>query len=258
MAGLHSIPVRFQGLQLIDKLTNFIDLFTNKNVTLHDRLVEMKRENEKLNNNNRRSLFASFKSVIGLNNIPTFPLTFDQLESQLKDISWMELSTEIDRIRSIFETNWSSLDIPIVLCLNNMKLNNFLFDTKNESISIIDFDHCSHNYCLIDIVSYFLELAKDDYETKYPHRNVQKIFLVEYLKYSKLNMSNIIYDPRGLLIAPIHLYWALWGFLQVLLVKPISTIDYLNYGKIRLGQYQRHKGNLFVPLNHSQRDFPKF
>ncbi|CAF4204321.1 unnamed protein product, partial [Rotaria sp. Silwood2] len=50
MAEIHSIPIQFHGPQLSDKLKSFIDLFTNKNLTLHNRLVQMTKENEKFNN----------------------------------------------------------------------------------------------------------------------------------------------------------------------------------------------------------------
>ncbi|CAF3008389.1 unnamed protein product [Rotaria sp. Silwood2] len=267
LAEFHSMSLKFNdNLHFVDKLKQFIDLITKKNVSLHNRLIEIKEEQEKSAEQNP-SFFTTVKSAIGLNTTPTLALTLDQLELQLKDTTWAQLSTEIDFIKSIFENNWSKHNLPIVLCLNNMNIHNFLFDSKNKTISIIDFDHCSYNYFLMDIVSYFLELSKDNYENNYPQRHIQKLFLTEYLKYSSLNLSTMIYDPAkpidnelenlcdlcGLLIAPIHLYWALWAFLQALLTKPTSTFDYVNYGKIRLAQYQKHKRNFFLPLYHSHK-----
>ncbi|UJR32923.1 hypothetical protein I4U23_020384 [Adineta vaga] len=271
LAEFHSIPSRFHGSRLADKLKQFIDLFTDKNKALHDRLVEIQTQREK-SGNNTKTFFSSIKSVIGFQTTPTLPLTFAQLQNQLKDISWTELSNDIDCIQSTLEKNSSLFDIPIVLCLNNIRYENFLYDSTNRSLSIIDFDHCLHDYYLIDIVSYYLELSADDYERKYPERSIQKQFLNDYLKNSTLNMSNTVYDHRkvadhelehlcdlcGLLIAPVHLYWALWAFLQALLIKPTSTFDYVNYGRIRLAQYYRHKNNFFLPINHSQKTRPKF
>jgi hypothetical protein len=271
MSEFHSTPSRFHGSRLADKLKRFIDLFTDRNKALHDRLMEIQSEREK-SNNTTKSFFNSFKSVIGFNSTSNFPLTFAQLQARLKDISWTELSNDIDCIRSTLEKNWALFDIPIVLCLNNVRLSNFIYDNRNRSIAIIDFDHCLHDYYLIDIVSYFLELASEDYERKYPERHVQKQFLNEYLKNSTLNMANTVYDHRkpadhelehlcdlcGLLIAPIHLYWALWAFLQALLTKPTSTFDYVNYGRIRLAQYYRHKSNFFLPVDPAKKTRPKF
>ena len=271
MAEFHSVPFEVHTPSLAQKLTYFIDLFTGKVSTLHDRLEQM-RQSAEASQYNSTSLFGSFKSVLGLNTNATLPLSFDRLELQLRDVSWTELSADIDHIRLIFDQNWSSSQIPIVLCLNNMKLNNFLFDSANQLISMIDFDHCSSNYFLVDIVSYFLELAKDDYETKYPARSVQKSFLAEYLKHCKSNVSSIIYDAQqpndheleylcdlcGLLIAPVHLYWALWAFLQALLTTPTSIIDYVNYGRVRLAQYQRHKKTFLLSFKHSPKRTPKF
>ncbi|CAF3949777.1 unnamed protein product, partial [Rotaria sp. Silwood1] len=233
LAEFHSISLKFKnGLHFVDKLKQFIDLFTKKNINLHNRLIEIKEEQEKSIDKNP-SVFTTLKSAIGLNTTPTLALTLEQLELQLKDTTWATLSTEIDFIQSIFETNWSQHNLPMVLCLNNMNIHNFLYDSKNKTMSIIDFDHCSYNYFLIDIISYFLEIAKDDYDNNYPQRHIQKLIFTEYLKYSSLNLSNIIYDHLkpidnelehlcdlcGLLIAPIHLYWALWAFLQGLLTK---------------------------------------
>ncbi|CAF3837396.1 unnamed protein product [Rotaria sp. Silwood1] len=268
LAEFHSISLKFKnGLHFVDKLKQFIDLFTKKNINLHNRLIEIKEEQEKSIDKNP-SVFTTLKSAIGLNTTPTLALTLEQLELQLKDTTWATLSTEIDFIQSIFETNWSQHNLPMVLCLNNMNIHNFLYDSKNKTMSIIDFDHCSYNYFLIDIISYFLEIAKDDYDNNYPQRHIQKLIFTEYLKYSSLNLSNIIYDHLkpidnelehlcdlcGLLIAPIHLYWALWAFLQGLLTKPTSTFDYVNYGKIRLAQYQKHKQNFFLPLYHPHKN----
>ena len=193
-------------------------------------------------------------------------MTIDQVESHLKDTSWAELSTEIDFIRTVFDSHWSTYQIPEVLCLINLNPHNFLYDSKAHTISIIDFDHCSQAYFLLDIVSYFLELASENPENKYPTRDVQKAFLKEYLKHSSVNLTGIIYDRLkptdmeleqlcdwcGLLIAPVHLYWALWSFLQALLVKPTTTFNFITYGKSRLGQYQKHKQNFFIPLYNPQ------
>ncbi|CAF3396625.1 unnamed protein product [Rotaria socialis] len=272
MAKLHSIPIRFHGPQLPDKLMHFIDLFTSKNLALHDRLLKTKKENENSNSQNSKSVFKSLKTAIGFNKPPVFPLTLVELELRLRDTSWTEISDDIDRMKLIFDNNWSSLKIPTVLCINNMKINNFVCDIKDQSVSIIDFDHCSHNYYLIDIVSYFLAIAKDNYDTKYPARPLQKSFLIQYLKYSKLNLSTIIYNQYqpndseleylcylcDSLIAPIHLYWALWAFLQALLTEPTSTFDYVNYGKIRLAQYYKHRKDFFRSENHTEKDMPKF
>lgn len=166
-------------------------------------------------------------------------------------------------MQTIFEKTWSKYNLPIVLCLNNLNIDNFLYDSKNEVMSIIDFDHCSSNYFLIDIVSYYILLAENDLENKYPQRSIQKLFLTEYIKYSSLNLKHLIYDYQkttdnelehlcdlcGLLIAPVHLYWALWAFLQGLLTQS-STFDFLTYGKNRLAQYQKHKKNFFHSLYH--------
>jgi len=107
-------------------------------------------------------------------------LTIDEVESHLKDTSWTELSTEIDFNRTVFDSHWSTYQIPEVLCLINLNPHNFLYDSKAHTISIIDFDHCSQAYFLLDIVSYFLELASENPENKYPTRDVQKEFLKEY------------------------------------------------------------------------------
>ncbi|CAF3261594.1 unnamed protein product [Rotaria sp. Silwood2] len=268
LAEFHSISLKVNdSLHFVDRLKQLIDLFTKKNISLHNRLIEINEKQEKPTNKNP-DFFTTLKSVIGLNTTSTSALTLDQLELQLNDTTWTQLSTEIDFIKSIFENNWSKHNLPIVLCLNNMDIHNFLLDFKNKTISIIEFDHCSYSYFLIDIVSYFLELAKDNYDNNYPQRHIQKLFLTEYLKYSSLNLSNIIYDPAkpidnelehlcdlcGLLIAPIHLYWALWAFLHGLLTKSTSTFDYINYGKIRLAQYQKHKQNFFLPLYRSDKN----
>lgn len=268
MAKFHSLPLQSSDCQhFVDRLKTFIDLLTKTNNSLQNRLSEIQ-QNPPVES---ESFLSKIKSAIGVSSAATPLLTIDQLELQLKDTSWGQISTEIDFMRSIFQDAWPKYNLPSVLCLNNTNTHNFLYDAKNKNMSIIDFDHCSYNYFLIDIVSYFLELAKEDYQTKYPPRLVQKSFLKEYLKHTSLNLSVLIDDPLkpidnelerlcdlcGLLIAPVHLYWALWAFLQGLIRRPTSTFDYINYAKIRLAQYQRHKDKFFLPLYKSRTNFHK-
>jgi len=185
-------------------------------------------------------------------------LTIDEVESHLKDTSWTELSTEIDFNRTVFDSHWSTYQIPEVLCLINLNPHNFLYDLQAHTISIFDFDYCSQ--------AYLLELANENPENKYLTRDVQKAFLKEYLKQSSVYRTGIIYDRLkptdlefeqlcnwcALLIAPVHLYWALWSFLQALLVKPTTTFNFITYGKSRLVQYQKHKQNFFILLYNPQ------
>lgn len=257
--------------RFIDRLIDFIDLLTNKNSTLHERLAEFAQMNPKTDQT-RANLLTSFASVIGLLNNRKLPITFNQLELQLKDISWQELSHEIHRMRVILDNQWSSLDLPVVLCLNNLKFENVSSNTRTSSMTFLTFDHCSMNYYLFDLVSYFLELANDDDASKYSTHQIQKHLLRIYFSSSKLTMSNLIYDQQkptdeeldyflhlaDLLVAPIHLYWALWSFLHALLIKANSSFDYVNYGRFRLAQYDQTKAKFFDSSIHWQKNILKF
>ncbi|CAF3558133.1 unnamed protein product [Adineta steineri] len=253
LAEFHSFPLKStNSIDFIDKLQQFIDLFTKKNVTLDEKLKEPHEDNP--------TFLSSLKSAVGLNTIQIE--TLDQLELQLKDTSWAELSTEINFIRTVLNEHWSKHNLPIVVCLNNLHIDNFLYNSITKTTTIIDFDHCLNNYFLFDIVSYFIELTRNNPENKYPERHIQKSFLIEYLKQTSLNLSSLVYDHLkptdmelerlcdlcGLLIAPIHLYWALWAFIQGLLNKSNSTFDYIKYGETRLHEYQKYKQNFFLPL----------
>ncbi|CAF3621652.1 unnamed protein product [Adineta steineri] len=144
----------------------------------------------------------------------------DQLELPLNETLWTELSTEINFIRAVLNEHWSKHNLSIVLCLNNLHIDNFLYNSVTKTTTIIDFDHCLNNYFLFGIVSYFLELIRNNSENEYPERHIQKLFLIQYLKQTSLNLSNLVYDHLkptdielerlcdlcGLLIAPIHLY----------------------------------------------------
>ncbi|CAF1381432.1 unnamed protein product [Adineta steineri] len=231
MAEFHSIPL-MKGddnrtkAQLSEKLRHYVNLLSGKNDELHKRLDK------------------NASSIL----------------SNLKNICWSDISKDIDKIEHIFEdkqSKWSH--IPVVICHNDTQSLNFLYDEENNNaISLIDFEHCARNMWLIDVFNYFIEFAgldseEPDFDGKYLSRSKQQEWLQIYLSHAtflhneKIKMSlDELCDLGDCLRAPIHLYWALWAFLEALLnPASLEKFDYIKYGKCRLEQYKNHKNEFF-------------
>ncbi|CAF4018714.1 unnamed protein product [Adineta steineri] len=231
MAEFHSIPLMKSHdnqtkAQLSEKLRHFVNLLSGKNDELHKRLDK------------------KGSSIL----------------SNLENISWSDISNDIDKIEHIFEnkqSKWSH--IPVIVCHNDTLIGNFLCDEENNNaISLIDFEHCARNMWLFDVFNYFIEFAgmdsvEPDFDGTYPSRSKQQEWLQIYLSHAtflhneKIKMSlDELCDLGDCLRAPIHLYWALWAFLEAL-CNPASLkeFDYINYGKSRLEEYKNRKDEFF-------------
>lgn len=180
--------------------------------------------------------------------------------SFLNHISWSQILEDINKIEKILtEKNspWSKLTI--VVCHNDTQSLNFLHDQQNK-ISLIDFEHCARNFWLYDVYNHFIEYAgvdteQPDYDHIYPTREKQKQWLEIYFfnekflneKFEKTITIDELCDLGDQLRAPIHLYWALWAFLEALLnPESMKKFDYIKYGKCRLEQYEKYKNQFFV------------
>lgn len=124
---------------------------------------------------------------------------------------------------------------------------------------MIDFEHCARNTWLVDVFNHFIEYAgvekkTPDFEKDYPRRKEQKQWLEVYLDHAsflngrreKQMTLDELCDLGDRLRAPIHLYWSLWAFLQALLnIDAQDEFDYVQYGKCRLKEYEKHKNDFF-------------
>jgi thiamine kinase-like enzyme len=212
--------------------------------TIHAQLVEKLRHYINLLSGTNNELYKRIK----LSSVPF-----------LNDIPWLKITEDINHIEQIFNNQNSKwLNLSVVVCHNDTQTLNFLYD-KKENLSLIDFEHCARNIWLVDVFNYFIEYAgvedeEPDYENKYPKRDQQKQWLEIYLSHASFLNDKIekqmtideLCDLGDCLRAPIHLYWALWAFLEALLnAESMQKFDYVKYGKCRLKQYEKYKNEFF-------------
>lgn len=231
MAEFHGAPFidEKQENQLGEKLRHYINLLNGKN----DELVQ-------------RNIDVDSRSF-------------------LKEIDWSKLSEEIDDIEKMFSSPneiWSKMSI--VLCHNDTQSLNFLLDKNdNNHVSIIDLEHAFRNLWLLDVYNHFVEYAgvsseQPHFESDYPSRNDQKQWLRVYLSHAtfltnrfeqQLSLDQFC-DLGDRLRSPIHLYWALWAFLQALInFDSMDKFDYVKYGRCRFEHYQKYKDEFFSSFN---------
>ncbi|KAI6661577.1 Ethanolamine kinase 1 [Oopsacas minuta] len=165
------------------------------------------------------------------------------------------LESEINIITSAIE----KLNLPLVLCHNDLLLANILYDKYTDSIKFIDFEYSAFNYNCYDIGNHFAEYAginEVDY-SRYPDKEYQLEWLRNYLEQVYFLQSK---DPKTITDAELqtlyigvnlsslaaHLYWTLWSIYQA----SNSTIDFdfLAYGKLRIDEYMSKKNLSLVLL----------
>jgi len=144
---------------------------------------------------------------------------------------------------------------PLVLCHNDLLLNNFLYEADCDKIHIIDYECLAANPAAFDIANHFQEYGsphsnngKSDY-TRVPADKYQRWWITQYLTtYFKRRVAKdevIEFHHSVRLMAPLsHLLQGVWSLMQA----EISAInfDYINYAKIRLDQYFILKSQLTV------------
>ncbi|CAF1251820.1 unnamed protein product [Didymodactylos carnosus] len=266
LAEFHSITPKLEFhhkrenyCQLPEKLLHYFNLLSGTNSEIYQRLAKASSTST---TTTASALLSSVKQLLGYSS----QLTMNKIEERI-NYKLADIENDIKQIDIIFRNQWSH--IQVVYCHNDTQCRNFLYDEKLKKINIIDFEHCMYNYWIFDITNHFLEfagLSNPDWSL-YPDRKFQKKWLKTYLEYAeflpdyipittatqngvnKSKPSNIeldyLCDLIGKMIAPCHLYWALWAFLESLLNQTSTDFDYLAYGKIRFEQYLAHKEAFF-------------
>lgn len=206
---------------------------------------------EELNRLERQpQLFKAFDNFLHI-----LPEALDNPEKNVKFrkmiVSHEELEKEVEYLRKVLP----ALGSPVVLCHNDLLLNNILYDSETHKLTFIDFEFAAFNYQSFDIATHFCEYAgmdNIDY-SKYPDRNHQLLWLRCYLeRYSELRGGGVaevsdaevekLYTQTNWFTLGSHLFWAMWALVQ----SKYSDIDYdyLEYSSIRLSEYYRKKKEL--------------
>ncbi|KAK0396791.1 hypothetical protein QR680_001857 [Steinernema hermaphroditum] len=200
-----------------------------------------------------------------------------------ESITWSELLQEINYLRTMIRKSTSSVafchnDLQegnILLpkaSSGNIRMpsvsddapDNMLtaFNPADPRLVLIDFEYASYNYRAFDFANHFVEYTIDyDIDQppyykiipdRFPSEERQVGFFESYIReQGHLKNDSEIHDEAIKLMEetrpfiPVsHLFWGVWGFLQVE-VSPVG-FGFAEYGRDRLGLYFKHKHLLEV------------
>ena len=158
-----------------------------------------------------------------------------------------DLTKELKFLRTLLE-NCSS---PVVLCHNDLNLNNILYNISDNSIHFIDIEFAGSNYAAYDIANQIVQTCefesydnpKFDFINDLPSKDFQLDWLSKY--YTELNLEKTIeeildtYNLVQKFILCSHLCWGSFALVQ----DKHSKIDFKFkfYAKERLQEYSRWK-----------------
>ncbi|KAL7718111.1 ethanolamine kinase [Entamoeba marina] len=163
-----------------------------------------------------------------LNNLPTTYVDKVKRE-KTKTISYEFLMKEVEYT----EKKLTELNSPVVCCHNDLYLKNFIYNVKEDTIRMIDFEYSSYNYQAFDLANHFTEwcgLVMD--WKKIPNSTYLEEF---YGKKPTDDDVDKLYDVVNKFQLATNLLWAIWGFVDAAL----SNIDwdYMDYAWHRLNKY---------------------
>ena len=151
----------------------------------------------------------------------------------------------------------AKLNLPIVLCHNDLLLANILYDKSADKLTFMDFEYSTHNFNCYDIGNHFAEyagLSEIDY-SRYPDKDYQMNWLRNYLErmYFLQNKDvntitpaelHTLYVGVNLSALAAHLYWTLWSVYQA--SNSTTEFDFLAFGKLRVEEYFSKKDAFFA------------
>lgn len=137
---------------------------------------------------------------------------------------------------------------PLVVCHNDLLLNNFLYDETTGSIRIIDYEYLAPNPAAFDIANHFNEfvgtdeITTDDFEQFIPDEKFIRWWLSVYLEEfnGKPASDQEIEEwyQSVLKMMPLsHLFWGSWSMVQI--EESELDFDYVTYGKLRLEEFSK-------------------
>ena len=166
------------------------------------------------------------------------------------------LRTEIQTIVSAID----QLNLPIVLCHNDLLLANILYDKTADQVKFIDFEYSAYNSNCYDIGNHFAEYAglNEINYSRYPDKEYQMNWLQSYLERIHFLQNkdpgtitpaelHTLYVGVNLSALAAHLYWTLWSIYQA--SNSAIEFDFLAYGKLRVEEYFAKKDTFLALLD---------
>lgn len=189
------------------------------------------------------NLFSKIKKFIDL-----IPNNSNLISNDL--FNKLYLYSELNFIENYLLNYCNKHNSKLVLSHNDLLLANIIYNNQNKSISFIDFEYADFNYQAYDIANHFNEHAgvdSVDYSL-FPSKEYQfkwiKCYLEAFNKNHNIDERIVeeFYDEVNLFCLASHLFWGTWSIVQA--HSSINDFDFVNYAKIRLGEYERKKKEL--------------
>ena len=137
-----------------------------------------------------------------------------------------------------------------VYCHNDIHAGNFLFDRKNDVLTLIDYEYADYGPRAFDMANMFCEFAgfECDY-TRYPTAGLRREF---YNAYSMEPEEALALESEVAAWTPVtHVFWALWAIIQ----SKFSSIDFdfVGFAAIRMRAFRAAAGDAakWVPTNEA-------
>ncbi|CAH1786966.1 unnamed protein product, partial [Owenia fusiformis] len=163
-----------------------------------------------------------------------------------------DLERELEELKEHLET----INSPVVLCHNDLLLQNIVYNEEIEKITFIDYEYGFYNYQAYDIANHFNEFAgveTVDY-TLYPDKELQYRWLRDYLSaWYSLQGLNKIPTERDIEILYVevnkyslasHFFWGVWALIQARFSD--IDFDFLGYAMQRLNEFHSQKEERFA------------
>ena len=158
------------------------------------------------------------------------------------------LSREFERLK----TETSRCQSPVVFSHSDLNCPNLIYNSRDDSVTMIDFEFTGPNYLAFDIGNHFCEFAgvdNVDFDL-YPGEALQKLWIRMYLEEAARLRGeglgavtdaavHLLYREANKFALVSHLLWCVWALLQA--HHSELDCDYLGYAGIRFAEFQRKK-----------------
>ena len=138
-----------------------------------------------------------------------------------------------------------------VYCHNDIHAGNFLFDRKNDVLTLIDYEYADYGPRAFDMANMFCEFAgfECDY-TRYPTAGLRREFYNAY-SLSEPEEALALENEVAAWTPVTHVFWALWAIIQ----SKFSSIDFdfVGFAAIRMRAFRAAAGDAakWVPTNEA-------
>jgi len=196
--------------------------------------------------------YRNYVAVI-ISHIPTH-FTKQSVQSRCKELnmpSRQDLELELNKTERFF----AKQSTPLVICHNDIRLNNMLYDHENDVLKIIDYEYLSPNPAAYDLANHFNEYAgctvMDLDYTNVPCETYQKWWLSEYLTvfYGPEKVTDELvqewFDSVQYMQPMSLLLWGCYWMSKAELGDLDLDFDYIGIAKLGLDQYFKQTNQLF-------------